>query len=76
MGTMAGTMVGRDDRLRAFNERLVAGRDPEPGEPHTALEALEAIEAARGPGVATPRMREIARRIHAAELDDARSTTT
>lgn len=73
---MAGTMVGSDDRLRAFNERLVAGRDPQPGEPHTALEALEAIEAERGPDAVTPRMREIARRIHAAEIDDARSAAS
>jgi hypothetical protein len=70
---MAGTIVDRDDQLRAFNERLVAGRDPQPDEPHTALEALDAIETVRGPDAITPRMREIARRIHAAELDDARS---
>lgn len=73
---MAGTMVGSEDRLQAFNERLAAGRDPEPGEPHTALEALEAIGAERGPDAVTPRMREIARRIHAAELDDARSAAS
>jgi hypothetical protein len=70
---MEGTVVGREDRLRAFNERLAAGRDPQPGEPHTALEAIRALEAARGPGAVTPRMREIAQRIHDAELADAQS---
>jgi hypothetical protein len=69
-------MVGSEDRLRAFNERLAAGRDPEPGEPHSALEALRAIEADKGPGAVTPRMLEIAQRIHAAELEDARAATT
>ena len=66
-------MLGREDRLRAFNERLAAGRDPRPGEPHSALEALNVIEAEKGPEAVTPRMREIARRIHEAELADARS---
>jgi hypothetical protein len=70
---MAGTVVGSEDRLQAFNVRLVSGRDPQPGEPHSALEALRAIERERGPGAVTPRMREIAERIHAAELEDARA---
>ena len=71
VGCVGRTVVDKVARLRAFNARLAAGRHPKPGQPHTALEALWVIEADKGLDALTLRLREIAQRIHDAEVADA-----
>ncbi len=69
---MSEWRVKQQDRLAAFNRRLASGESPLPGEPHSALEAVEALAAAKDCETFSSEVWDIARRIHAAEVDDAR----
>lgn len=70
---VAGTTGVNAERLRAFDERIVRGNAPKPGEPHTAPEAADAVEAATGRPL-DAKIRATLARIHDLEVADAHAS--
>ena len=68
---MAETTMRNQERLQAFQKRVAAGEPPRPGEPHTALEAVAALEA-EGHSF-DPSFVAILAEINEREIDAARS---